>query len=125
MEYKTFKNLGKEVPIPVGFKMIRVNFVFDVKFDLRRKVRLVAGGHLTDPPKESTDSGFVSLRAIRVQLLIAELNFLTTWTSNVGSAYLETETKEKVVIVAEPEFGLELEGCLLQIVKALYGLKCS
>ncbi len=78
MEYKTFKNLGLKAFIPIGFKLIRVHFVFDVKFYLRRKARLVAGGHLTDPPKDLTYSGVVSLKAGRIQLLIAELNGLTT-----------------------------------------------
>ncbi len=125
MEYKTFRNLGLKASIPIGFKLIRFHFVFDVKFNPRRKARLVAGGHLTDPPKDSTYSGVVSLCAVRMQLLIAELNGLTTWTADVGNAYLKAETKEKVVIVAGPEFGPEFEGCLLQIVKALYGLKSS
>ncbi len=80
---------------------------------------------MTDPPKDSTYSGVVSLRAVRMQLLIAELNGLTTWTADVGNVYLEAETKEKVVIIVGPEFGPEFEGCLLQIVKALYGLKSS
>ncbi len=93
MEYKTFKNLGKGFPILIRFKLIRVHFVFDVKFDLRRKARLVSGGHLIDHPKYLTYSGVVSLRAVRMQLLIAELNSVTTWTTDVVNAYLKTETK--------------------------------
>ncbi len=52
MEYKKFKNLRKGVPIPVIFKIIRVHLVFDMKFGLRRKAMLVAGGNLTGPPKD-------------------------------------------------------------------------
>jgi len=55
---------------------------------------------------------------------IAELNGLETWSTDIGSAYLEAETKEKVCIIAGPEFG-EDEGCLLLIHKALYGLRSS
>jgi Reverse transcriptase (RNA-dependent DNA polymerase) len=42
----------------------------------------------------------------------------------VGDAYLESYTKEKVCVIAGPEFG-ELEGCLLIIDKALYVLRPS
>ena len=48
-EYRTFKDHGKNKPAPKEHKRINVHFVFDIKFDLRRKARLVAGGHLTAP----------------------------------------------------------------------------
>ena len=43
---------------------------------------------------------------------------------DVGNAYLEAYTQEKVYIIAGPEFG-ELAGHTLIIVKALYGLRTS
>ena len=43
---------------------------------------------------------------------------------DVGSAYLEALTQEKVYIIAGPEFG-PLEGHTLIIYKALYGLRSS
>ena len=55
---------------------------------------------------------------------IAELNHLKLWATDIGKAYLESYTKEKVYIKAGPEFG-EREGHYLVIVKALYGLKSS
>ena len=44
--------------------------------------------------------------------------------ADVGNAYLTSKTKEKVYIIAGPEFG-ELEGYTLLIDKALYGLCTS
>jgi hypothetical protein len=55
---------------------------------------------------------------------LAELNKLELWATDMGSAYLESYTKEKVYIVAGPEFG-ERCGHTLIIVRALYGLKSS
>lgn len=55
---------------------------------------------------------------------LGELNDLELWATDVGNAYLESYTKEKVYIIAGAEFG-ELEGHTLIIVKALYGLKSS
>jgi hypothetical protein len=38
-----------EKPAP-GYKKITLCMIFDIKMDFTRKARLVAGGHLTDPP---------------------------------------------------------------------------
>ena len=43
---------------------------------------------------------------------------------DISSAYLEAYTKEKLTIIAGPEFG-KLEGHRLVIDKALYGLRTS
>ena len=39
--------------VPKFYEHIDCHIVFDVKMDLTRKARLVAGGHQTDPPNES------------------------------------------------------------------------
>jgi Reverse transcriptase (RNA-dependent DNA polymerase) len=124
MEYGTFLDKGKEGEAPYGFKRIRGHMVYDVKHDGRHKARYVAGGHLTEPSEESVYSGVVSLRGIRLTVFLAELNNLTLWGADVGNAYLEAKTREKVYIVGGPEFGA-LEGHTLVIVKALYGLRSS
>ena len=125
-EYETFQDLGHKsvARVTQGYKKIRVHFVFDVKHDGRHKARLVADGHLTDIPVESVYSGVVSLRGFRLVLFLLELNGIQTWSTDVGNAYLEAKTSEKVYIEAGPEFG-ELEGHLLIIVKALYSLRTS
>ncbi len=116
--------MGKGAPAPTGYRKIRVHLVLDVKHDGRHKSRLVADGHLTDVPAESVYSGVVSLRGLRLMLFLAELNALEAWATDIGNAYLEAETKEKVYIVAGPEFR-ERAGHTLIIFKALYGLKTS
>ena len=125
-DYKTFIDHGhhtKSSP-PSGYKKIRVHFVFDVKHDGRHKARLVADGHLTDIPIDSVYSGVVSLRGFRFVLFLGELNGLEVWSTDIGNAYLEAMTSEKVYIIAGPEFG-DLEGHILVIHKALYGLRSS
>ena len=49
---------------------------------------------------------------------------MKVWAADIGNAYLEATTKEKLYIVAGPEFE-ELQGHILVIHKALYGLKSS
>ena len=122
--YSTFVDLGVGTEIPEGYKKIRTHLVYAVKHDGRFKARMVADGHLTDTPLESVYSGVVSLRSLRIVLFLAELNGLDAWATDVGNAYLEATTNEKVAIIAGPEFGNKA-GHTLIIHKALYGLKLS
>ena len=132
-EYKVFQDHGKAQydpksrkvsNAPNGYQKIRVHLIFAVKHDGRHKARLVAGGHLTPDPIESIYSGVVSIRSLRLVIFLAKLNNLEVWGADIGNAYLEAKTKEKLYIVAGPEFE-ELEGHILVIYKALYGLKSS
>ena len=124
-EYKVFKDTGKaqfhngKVVTPDGFQKIRVHFVYAVKHDGRFKARLVADGHLTKEPVESIYSGVVSLRSLRMVGFLSQLNDLEIWGADVGNAYLEAYTDEKLCIIAGPEFK-ELQGHLLIMIKALY-----
>jgi hypothetical protein len=63
-DYDTFHDLGKGAETPIGYKKIRLHWAFDVKQDLQHHARLVAGGHLTDIPTESSYSGVVLLRSL-------------------------------------------------------------
>ena len=125
-EYKVFKDTGKakfhngKVVTPDGFQKIRVHFVYAVKHDGRFKARLVADGHITKEPVETIYSGVVSLRSLRMVVFLSQLNNLEIWGADVGNAYLEAYTDEKLCIMAGPEFK-ELQGHLLIMVKALYG----
>ena len=139
-EYKVFQDHGKAFQdhgkaqydpksrkvsnAPNGYQKIRVHLSFAVKHDGRHKARLVAGGHLTPDPIESIYSGVVSIRTLRLVIFLAKLSNLEVWGADIGNAYLEAKTKEKLYVVAGPEFE-ELEGHILVIYKALYGLKRS
>ena len=132
-EYKVFQDHGKAKydpksrkvsNAPIGYQKIRIQSIFAVKHDGRHKARLVAGGHLTPDPIESIYSGVVSIRSLRLVIFLAKLNNLEVWRADIGNAYLEAKTKEKLYIVAGPEFE-ELEGHIMVIYKALYGLKGS
>ena len=84
--------------------------VYDIKHDLRRKARLVADGNLTH--------GDVSLRGLRSTIFLVKLNQLDLSCTDIGNAYLEAYTDEKIYIIAGSEFGIR-EGHTLLIHKAL------
>jgi len=111
--------------VPKFYKHIECHMIFDVKMDLTRKARLVAGGHQTDPPSESTYSSVVSRDSVRLAFLVAALNDLDILSADVQNAYLNAPTKEKVYTTAGLEFGQENQGRPAIIVRALYGLKSS
>ena len=104
--YKTFRVMEKGEPPPEDYQRIPYHIVFDVKFDLRRKARLVAGGNWTDPGKEDIYSGVVGIESVRTGFLLGELNNLTCCAGDVGNAFLYGKTKEKVYLVAGPELSL-------------------
>jgi len=98
--------------------------IFDIKFDLRKKARLVAGGHTTEPPKEDIYSGVVGMETVQTGFVLASLNELEVCPGDIGNAFLYGKTREKVYITAGPEFG-KLCGRLMIIDKGLYGLRSS
>ena len=83
---------------------------------------MVADGHLTPAPIENIYSGVGSLCNLRLVIFLGKLNHLDLWGADIGNAYLEALTDDKLYIVADPEFQ-ELEGYIHIFLKALYGLK--
>ena len=77
-----FEFLDDDV-VPKFYKHIDCHMIFDVKMDLTRKARLVAGGHQTDPPKESTYSSVVSRDSIRIAFTLEALNDLDVLSADV------------------------------------------
>ena len=126
LDYDTFLDKGHDSSGLEDYQKIRCHIIFAVKHDGRHKARFVAGGHLTEPTNEQVYSGVVSLKAFRLVLFLAELNELELYAADVGNAYLEAYTKEKVYFIAGKEFAdFGMQGHILIIKKALYGLSTS
>jgi len=114
-----FKFLDETESDPVGSTWIPCHMVFDMKVDLTRKARFVAGGHCTDPPSQITFSAVLSRDSVRIAFLIAALNDIDIFSADIGNAYLNAKTKEKVHTTAGPEFGPHCVGQTVIIVRAL------
>jgi hypothetical protein len=103
-DYKTFRCFRKGEKLN-DYQRIPHHLVFDVKFDLLKKERLVAGGHRTTLPKEDLYSGVVDLMTVRIGHMIAAVNGLNVCAADIGNAFLYGITREKVYIMAGQEFG--------------------
>jgi hypothetical protein len=67
-DYQTFIVLDSGEDIPTGYQKIPYHMVFDVKYDLRHKARLVAGYDWTVNDKEDIYSGVVRMDTVRIGL---------------------------------------------------------
>jgi hypothetical protein len=102
--------LNDDDKVPIGFTKIDCHMVFDIKMDLIRKARFVAGGHMTDLPKDMTYLSVVSRDSMRIAFLAAALNDLDVMAADIQNAYLNAETKETRYFFVGPEFGSK-QGC--------------
>ena len=124
-DYQIFIVIDSGESIPNWCQKIPYHIVFDVKYDLRHKARLVAGGNWRVNEKEDTYSGVVRMDTVRIGFFLGELYGLSCFAFDIGNTFLYGKTKEKVYITAGPEFGTTLCGKNLIINKSLYGLKTS
>ena len=99
--------------------------VIDVKLDLTRKAQLVADGHLTSDPVDSTYAGIVSRETVRIALSYAVLLGLNIWAADIMNAFVQAPTTEKYYVECGPEFGYEKKGRKAIVKRALYGMKSS
>jgi len=109
--------------IPEEYKKIPYHMIFDLKFDLGRKARLVAGGNWCNPPKEDVYLGVASMDKVRMGFALASMNKLMVCTADIGNAFLYGKMNENVYVIAGKEFRIH-QGKRLIIDKGLYGL-CS
>jgi hypothetical protein len=71
--------------------------IFDIKMeDLGRKLRLVAGEHMTDAPATTTFASIVSCETMRITLTLAGLNDLQVKVSDIENAYITAPCTEKI-----------------------------
>ena len=101
---------------------------FDVRVDLRRKARLVIGGHVINSSRHDVYVSTMKYFSDRILMTIAVANNLDLMTGDIVNAYLNANTEEKIYSCAGAEFkvlGIISEGNLLKFIKAVYGLPTS
>ena len=110
----------------IGYQEITGHMIFVIKFseNFRQKAWYVADGHKTKILPSITSSTVVSREYVKICLTIAALNDLEILSADIENTYLTAPCCEKVWIRAGTEFG-DLQGKILGVKKALYGLKSS
>ena len=91
--------------IPPGYSPVDLMMIVDVKLDFTRNTRLVTRGDMTDPHETLTYSSVVSRESVRIAFLIAALNNIEITMFDIGNAYLNATTTEKLYTYTGPEFG--------------------
>jgi hypothetical protein len=65
-DYETFIGLDSGNDIPTVYQKVHYHMIFDVKYDLRNKSRLVAGGDWTVNYNKDIYSGMVCMDTVRI-----------------------------------------------------------
>ena len=120
-----FEVLEEGAHAPKGWNKVTGHIVWDVKMDFTRKARWVLDGHKCPDPEGSTYAGVVSRESVRIALTYAALNDLAVFAADIRNAYLQAPSSCKDYIICGPEFGLENEGKVALIHRALYGGKSA
>lgn len=108
-----------------NYQYAPLRMIFDIKKeDFRRKARLVAGGHVVNSSMFESYSSAVQTKSLRLLQTIALNQGFKIITANIGNAFIQAFTKEKIWTRCGSEFG-DNAGCVAEIKKALYGLSTS
>ena len=124
VEYEFGDFYPKDWMPPEGCNFFPLHMHYELKHDLRNKCRLVAGGNRLDASGYNTSSSMVKNSSVKLLLLIAAANDLKVEGGDVENVCLNAKCREKVWIIAGPEFD-DKSGMKILIQKALCGLKTS
>ena len=83
--------------IPSGYQKIPYHIVFDVKYDLRHKARLVAGGNWTVNNKDDIYSGVVRMDTVRIGFFLGEIYGLSCCACDIGNAFYMVKLKKRSI----------------------------
>ena len=128
---KTFKIMTKseKTRLRDDYQIAPLRCIFDVKQDLRRKARLIIGGHVIDSTGHDLYASNMKTISARVLMLLASANKLDVLTGDISNAYLYATGSQQVAVKLGEEFNLYDEsipvGSYASVEQALYGLPTS
>ena len=92
-----FNILDNKREIPLGYKEMRCDIIFDVKMEsFKSKAQLVADGHVIDTSANLKYASVVSRKTVCIALTIAALNDLQVKPGDIQNAYLMAPCAEKI-----------------------------
>ena len=105
IHFGCFAFMGKDFKPASGYQYCRLHFVYAIKNDMQFKARLVCDGSRIDPRGLSTRATVVKGISVRLLDIIAESQSLRILTGDIGNAFIQAKTNEKVFTKVGPEFG--------------------
>ena len=78
------------------FQFALLRIIFYVKVDLRRKARLVIGGHVAGSSGHKVFASITNSVSARILMKIAAKNNLDVMTGDIGNAYLNANTQGNI-----------------------------
>ncbi len=104
-----------------GWQFAPLRMMFDIKQqDLKRKARLVIGGHVIDSSNHITFSSIILDISVKILMIIAVQNALSFMTADIGNVFCTAPCGENIWIREGEEFGARPV-----LKRALYGLKTA
>jgi hypothetical protein len=110
---------------PQGWTKASGHIIWVLKMDFTRKARWVLDGHKLPTPEGSTYADAASRESVRIALAYAAVNGLEMCAADIGNAYLQAPSSCKGYIICGPEFGVENEGKVALVHRALYSRKSA
>ena len=95
-----------------------------MKPDLHFEARLVCDGSKVDPRGLSTRATVVKGISVCLLDIIADVQNLDVLVGDIGNAFIQAKTKEKIYTQCGNKF-CDRTGCIALIMRALYGLTTS
>ena len=109
-----------------GYQFIPLRIVFDCRVDLRRKYRLVIGGHGINFSGHGVYAS--TTKSVSSRILKKITNNLNVMTGDISNTYINANTWENICTSAGTEFeliGIISEGTFWDVIKEMYGLSAS
>ena len=106
-DFKVFEPIGRAVDLLLskGWQYAPLHWVFAIKNDLRHTARSVISGHVTTADELDKYATTTCLDGVKLQLYLTARSGKKMVSGDVGSAYLNSYTKEKILTSLGPEFG--------------------
>ena len=75
--------------MPIGYQFVNCHNIFDVKMKyFHRKIRLLAGGHVTETPSAINYVSLVSREMVSIALKLSALNNLPVRVADIQNYYI-------------------------------------
>ena len=120
-----FEIIPTGAPVPVEWKKSSGHLIWNVKMAFTQKACCVKDGYRTPEPKESNYYGVVSRDSVKISLTYAALNDVDVTVADIKNSYLQAPSDEKHYVICGKYFGLEHEGKIALIRRAIYGGKLA